>query len=333
MRPTAYVSINRCIWAALASASLAASGATAQQPVAWKTGAAFTRQLRQEAGVTWQERSLREGLDRLSRAYGIAVFLDRRIDPDQHVDFTASDIPLETLWQKIAAAVNADTAIVGSVVYIGPRETASQLAAIAAQRRQDVTRLSNDAKARLLKTEAWQWDELAQPRDLLCDLARQGGVAVENADAIPHDLLPAVDLPPLIWVDRMTLLLAGFGLTCVIDDRGTVVRLVPLRTTAVADRRLAAGQSAGASKSAKKGGEKLYSLKVANEPAGNVIGTIAKSLGKQLSYDPEVLDMLKQRVTFDLKDATLDHLMQTTLKPLRLTYRLTEKDLEIVAAK
>ncbi len=333
MRATVYISINRCIWAALASVSLAASGASGQQPATWKTGAAFTRQLRQEVGIPVARAPVRELLNRLSQAYGTAVFLDRRIDPDQTIDFTATDLPLEALWQKIAAAAGAETAIIGSVVYLGPRETALQLAAIAAQRRQDISRLSNDAKARLLKTEAWQWDELGQPRDLLRDLARQGGVTVENSNAIPHDLWPAVDLPPLPWVDRMTLLLAGFGLTFDIDPRGESVKLIPARAAAVTDRRPPTAQNTAASKSSKQGGEKLYSLKVTNEPAGNVVSTVAKSLGKELSYEPEVLDKLKQRVTFDLKDATLDHLLQTTLKPLGLAYRLNEKNLEIVAAQ
>jgi hypothetical protein len=229
--------------------------------------------------------------------------------------------------------VGASTAIIGSVVYIGPRETASQLTAIAAERRQEVARLSNDAKARLLKTESWQWDQLSQPRDLLRDLARQGGVTIENADAVPHDLWPAVDLPPLVWVDRMTLLLAGFGLTFGIDERGAAIRLLPARTAVVVDTRQPAKQSTVAAKSPKKGGEKLYTLKVANEPAGSVVSTVAKSLGKELSYGPEVVEKLKQRVTFDIKDATLDHLMQTTLEPLGLKYRITEKSLEIVAAQ
>src|SRR5439155_12786067 len=132
--------------------------ADSQQPAAWKTGAAFSRQLREIVGVTWQDRALRDGLERLSQAYGVAIFLDRRIDPDQHIDFTARDVPLENLWQQIAAAAHAETAVIGSLVYIGPHDTAAQLSTTAAMPRQDITRLSNEIKARLLKTEAWKWD-------------------------------------------------------------------------------------------------------------------------------------------------------------------------------
>jgi hypothetical protein len=331
MRAIPHAAHNRPIWAIVASILLAGSGAMAQQPPAWKTGAAFTRQLHEIVGVTWQDRALREGLDRVSHVYGVTIFLDRRIDPDQHVDFAGRDIPLEELLRQIAAVTHAETALIGSVVYIGPRETAAQLGTIAAMRRQEISRLPNEGKARLLKTEPWKWEDLSQPKDLLRDLARQGGTSVENADVIPHDLWPAVDLPPLAWVDRMTLLLAGFGLTFQIDERGASVRLVSAPNVPVAESRQPAGQGGRTTKAQK--GEKLYSLKVANEPAGNVVRTIAKSVGKELRYDADVLEKLKQRVTFDLKDATLDHLLETTLKPLGLRYRVTEKDLEIVAVQ
>src|SRR5690242_3065684 len=240
MRAIPHASHNRTLWTALAVALLASSGADAEQPVNWKTGAAFTRQLREDAGVTLGDRGLRDALGAIAHAYDVAIFLDRRIDPDQRVDFSASDIPLERLLQQIAAVAHAETAVIGSVVYVGTRESAAQLATIAAMKRQEVSRLPNDAKARLLKTEAWHWEELAQPRDLLRDLAQQGGVRVENADSMPHDLWPAVNLPPLAWVDRLTLLLVGFGLTFELDDRASAVRLVPVQAESVAERRLPA---------------------------------------------------------------------------------------------
>src|SRR5262249_26688795 len=96
--------------------------------------------------------------------------------------------------------------------------------------------LSSDAKSRFLRTQAWQWEELAQPRQLLDELARQAHVTVANPDAIPLDLWPAVSLPPLAWVDRLTLLLAGFDLTFQIDDQATSVRLVPRPATVVLEK-------------------------------------------------------------------------------------------------
>ncbi|HMC11548.1 MAG TPA: hypothetical protein VKH44_09670 [Pirellulaceae bacterium] len=356
---------------------LAASIAVAQEPASWKTGPAFRRQLDAIENVAWPDSVLRDGLVRLSQAYGVAVFLDRRIDPGQSVTLTVRDAPVEAFLKQLATAVHAEMATIGSVVYLGPPETASQLGTLAAIRRQDVSKLPNEAKARLLRTETWQWEELAQPRQLLSDLARQAAVTVENVDLVPLDLWPAVRLPPLPWVDRMSLLSAGFGLTFEINERGTSVRLVPAPTTAVLEKRytpignaanfatqlrrvlpeakirvepaqlvvaarqedhekierLLLGQSDPKSKPVKRGGEELYYLKVENQPAGSVVRKMAETLGKEMKCDPLVVEKLKQPVNFNVEKVTLDYLMETTLKPLGLTYRLSEETLEIVERK
>jgi hypothetical protein len=221
-----------------------------------------------------------------------------------------------------------------------------------------------------------QWKELAQPRQLLEELGSQAGVNFENIDAVPFDLWPAVNLPPLPWVDRVTLVLIGFGLTFEIDERVTSARVIPapaaprlenrysprggaaelsaqLRRVMpeaqirveqdqliVAARqedhdkiqRLLTGQSVKTTQPSKSGGEKLYSLKVPNQPAGSVIQAVAKSIGKQPRYPSAVAEKLRQNVTFEVRDATLGYLLDTTLTPLGLTYRLSEDVLEVMEA-
>jgi type II secretory pathway component GspD/PulD (secretin) len=356
---------------------LAACLATGQDAARWKTGIPFRQQLDEPVGISWQDRPLRDGLNRVAQAYGVAIFLDRRIDPGQAITATVQDQPLEAFLKQVAAAAHLAMAIVGPVDYLGPPQTASQLATLAALRRQDATKLGNEAKARLLRVEAWQWDELAQPRQLLEELCRRGGVKVASAEAVPLDMRPAVSLPPLIWTDRLTLLLAGFGLTFEIDEHASAVRLVPAPAAAVLEKkyaprgaaadlaaqlrrlipdasirsdqgqlvvaasqedhdkieRLLSGQSVRTTKSAKAGGEKLYSLQVANEPAGKVVAKLATSLGKELKYDAQVRERLKQPVKLELVNATLDGLLESTLKPLGLSYRLTPQALEIIELK
>jgi hypothetical protein len=356
---------------------LATSLSNAQDVTRWKTGVAFRQQLDEPVGDSWEDRPLRAGLNRISQAYGVAIFLDRQIDPGQAVTATVQNQPLEVFVKQVAAQAKAAMAIVGPVIYLGPPQTASQLATLAAVRRQDAAKLANEAKARLLRVEAWQWDELAQPRQLLDDLGQRGGVKVANAELMPHDLWPAVSLPPLAWTDRLTLLLAGFGLTYEIDQRATTVRLVPAPVAAVLEKkytsrgaaadlatqlrrlipdatirieqdqlvvaaaqedhdkieRLLAGQSIRSTKPVKGGGERLYSLQVPNEPAGKVVAKLATSLGKELKYDPQVRERLKQPVKLDLEKVTLDFLLESTLKPLGLTYRLTPEALEIIEQK
>jgi len=326
--------------AALGSLLLATSVIWADEPAKSKTAPALRQQLNETVSIiTWDARALRTGLARLSQVYGIGIFLDRRLDPGIPISAAASNQSLESFLKQVAAEAHASMAVVGPVVYIGPPETASPLGALAAARRQEIGKLSNDAKARLLHVAAWQWDDLAQPRQLLEDLARQASVRIENADAIPLDLWPAVSLPPLTWSDRLSLLLAGFRLTFEVDQAGTTVLLLPAATGGPVEKKTTAPsapaeavRTARSSKSAdkSKGGEKLYTLTVENRTAAEVVALVAKNLGKELKGEPAVREALTQKVKFGVKDATLDYLLESTLKPLGLSYRLTDGALEIV---
>src|SRR4051794_23494044 len=107
MPVTACISFNRLTGLVIICGFLLAAGAAiADQPPMRKTGVAFRRQLDERVDITLQGRllPLREALDHLSSGYSVAIFLDRRIDPDQLVDYKARDTALETVVQQTAAA-------------------------------------------------------------------------------------------------------------------------------------------------------------------------------------------------------------------------------------
>lgn len=322
------------------------------------------------------ERPLREGLASLSQAYGVAMLIDRRIDPDQPIKVSVHGQSLEEALRTLAHDAKSEIALLGSVVYFGPPEAAQIVATLAALRKQDAGYRGADAKIPLLRSAAMQWNELAQPRQILEELARQADVKFTNLEAVPFDLWSAVSLPPLAWVDRVTLVLIGFGLTFELDDRATSAQLVPTPNSPLIEnrytprgpaaelaaqlrrvmpdtqirvekdqlivaarqedhdkiQRLLTGQSIKATRPTKSGGDKQYSLKVPNQPAGNVIATVAKNIGKQPRFSPAVAEKLRQNVTFEVNEVSLGQLLDTTLKPLGLAYRLSEDVLEIVEA-
>lgn len=349
-----------------------------QSAAASKSSAEFRRQLESRGSVSWSGRPLREALLSLSHSTDLAVFLDRRVDPDQLIEVTAKDQPLEQVFQQIAQAAHCQAATISSVIYIGPPSAASKLATIAALQRQAVSRLPNAVKTRLLATGGWSWDDLTQPRELLARLAAEAGVRLLNPEIVPHDLWPAGgSAQALPWADRLSLLLIGFDLTFEIADGGSSVRLVPLPTSVALEKaytprgpaadfarqiheiaptaqvRLEAGRHlvsatvedhqrleqafVGSAKRVTKkpepGGEKRYSLQVSNKPAGAVLRAIAKQLGKELAYEMSLTDKLQREVDLNVKDVTLDALLTATLKPLQLSYKLTDTSLDILELK
>jgi hypothetical protein len=76
--------------------------------------------------------------------------------------------------------------------------------------------------------------------------------------------------------------------------------------------------------------KKVFSMIVQKQPAGAVVNTVAKQLDKQFKYDPSLREKLREDVSFTVKDVSLDELLTKTLRPLGLSYKMTETTLEII---
>jgi hypothetical protein len=176
---------NRLTWAACA---WFAAGTTlhAVEPARLKTGAAFRQQLAATMNVTWSERALRDALAGVSQQLDVATFLDRRIDPGQLIGLTLRDQLAEEVLRQLAAAGKAEWRAVGPVVYVGPAHAAAKLPTLAALRRQEAEKLAAEARSRLLKTQAWEWNALAEPRRLI-DEVYVGGNSGQRLRQVFHD--------------------------------------------------------------------------------------------------------------------------------------------------
>jgi hypothetical protein len=197
--------------------------------VAWKTGPDLRLALDSPVGVTWSGSPLRPSVQRLAREFRVAMWLDRRLDPGQSIELSIANEPLDVGCQRLAAKLNAGLSRVGPVVYYGPTFTAERLATVAAMRRADIERLPAAERTRLAATRNMRWDDLAEPRTLVRSTIAEVGLEVPNLErAMPHDLWPAAELPPMVWSDRLSLLLAGFDLTFAVDLAQRRVELQPL---------------------------------------------------------------------------------------------------------
>ncbi len=329
--------------------------------VDWYTGASLQRALRHTVGLTWSETPLRSSLAQLARVQRVAIFLDRRIDPSQLIEFRSAEAPLEEVLLDLAFHLHADMTRLGSVVYIGPPDTAAVLAATAELRRRDAERLPAAAHDHYLAMASMQWPELAEPRTVMKELTGPGQIEVVGLDSIPHDLWPEVDLPPLALTDRLTLVLAGFDLTFRFEEQGRKLHLEPLpndmpverlyphslraaelaklveqfsspglRTsrgrlvlngTPAEHRRLQQLLRGHAQPQPNAGVDTntVYTLTITNQPVGAVIQTL-KQRGIQFRIDESLTQHLYTRVSFQVREVTLDALLEAALAPAGLAF-------------
>jgi hypothetical protein len=340
--------------------------------VAWLSAAEARQELEGTIRLTWPSNPLRDSLDNLARTRRLAIWLDRRIDPDQRVELKTDNVRLREALLTLAGQINGGVCLVGPVVYIGPRETTAKLFKLSAERRDEAGKLSADIRTRLAKSQALAIEDLAEPRALFEQLAAEAGLKVVGNERVPHDLWPAGDWPALTVVDRMSLVLAGFDLTYEFAPDGSAIRLAPYPASAAVERTHAvkgnvrefaeklAGlfpaakivpgtgkvtvtasvadhetiaelvKSSGPKKPPPPGAKTVYTLKIENQ----AVGAAARALGKQMDLEIQFAqgltpEQLGQRVTFQVKDATLDELFEALLKPAGLTHKLIGKTLEI----
>lgn len=212
----------------------------AEPPAAWFTDAALERQRRLPVSLNWVNMPIRQSLAELARAQQVAILLDRRIVPGRTIDLAARQVPLDDLLEQIGEKTDGATSWLDSVAYIGPRPAALRLRTLAALRAADLQALPKKARAVFLAKKPWLWGDLTESRQLLAELAAEADVELNELD-LPHDLWPAASLPPLSWIDRLTLLANEFDLTFQVLD-GAHVRLVPIEEPVVIERGYPAGK-------------------------------------------------------------------------------------------
>ena len=341
--------------------------------VTWKTGPKLEQQLDAIVGIHWASNPLRGALTRLSRDQGVAIFLDRRVDPDVPIEFSMQGMDLGGVLNSLAGRVQQGVCRVGPVVYIGPTRTSSMLATVVALKENESKQLPSAVRGRLRRSEPLRWPELTAPRELIDGLAAGVGLTVEGGEQIPHDLWPEVDLPPLTFAQRMSLVLAGFHMTFEIGQDDSTIRLMPMPETAsmersyplrgnranvmaVLSRRFpdanisaAAGkitvigtvEEHGAIKRALEGkserptpakspsgGETVYSLKIKGR-VGKLASGLATKLGLQLEFEQRAAGKFNEPVSLDVKEVSLEELLDALFSPAGLSYELTGKTLRV----
>jgi len=194
----------------------------------WATGSEFQRQLDTPIGVDWADSPLRDAMEGLSRRYGMAMVIDRRVDPGKAVTVSLDDVPLGRAVAVVAEQQNLGICFPGPLVYLGPPKHTARLRTLIEQCHEAARRLPPSASRKLLQARPISWPDFATPKDLLARLAEENGLRLAGLERIPHDLWAAADLPPLPLVDRLCLIAGQFDLTLQLAADGATVALVPI---------------------------------------------------------------------------------------------------------
>lgn len=335
----------------------------------WLRGRPLEQKLQQPLQANWSGVKLQALLSSIAASQRVCIFLDRRVDPDQAVDFRATGAPLERTLQQLAQQLKIGTCKIGDCIYVGPVATTSCLATVSEIKRQQLQEAPASIKRQLTATP-WQWPQLTVPAELLNLQVTAAGLQLAPTAHLPHDLWKEQTFPQLHFAQRLTILLAGFNLTFHLDLATRQIHLTPLPAQATLTRsytkklstanlakikkrfpqlsikqndnglvvqgsyedhellaRLLRGETVRTV--TPKPGEKRFTLRVMNAPAGAIINSISQQQQWTVRFEPAVAAHLKTLVSLDVKEVTLNELLEKTLGPLELTYQLKGQELTI----
>ena len=303
--------------------------------------------------ATWSGIGVREWASRISDTAGLAVLVDRRLDPDTAIRLECHEEPLLDVLDRGAAIAGGEVTPLASSIWIVPRGMAALALRAEAARVARVASLPAHQRSALNTRMPWQWPAGARPRDLVAAAATKAGITLEGVAMVPHDHLPAMSLPEMSLAEGLDLLLCQFDLR--VDWQaaqavaGSLVSRMPTGRIIAIDAGLppppenaAAGKPAEAKPSGQGSkerpkpvaGRQTFSLQVA-APLEELLAAIATRLGLQLELDRESLTRSGiapgEIVRATVKDKSRDELLDTVLDPLDLDWKIDGKTLRVFA--
>lgn len=200
------------------------------------TGTEFRRELDSPLDVSFENAPLRKVLAQIEQAEEIVLLRDRRIDPEQEMTLSASGEPLEQFLEQLAETVGARISELNGAVYLGPPEAARKLRTLIELRRADADKTDVKTRVRLLRSQAFAWNDLDTPRGIAERMAAEAELTIANPELIQHDLWPAGRLPDESVVAALSAVLIQFDLTFQLDASGARLTLVPVPQHVAVDK-------------------------------------------------------------------------------------------------
>ena len=340
---------------------------------AWQTGQSFQRQLDAPTSVSWTNLPLQGAVDSLSKRHQVAIWIDRRIDPNQPLTINATG-SLRDVLQRMGDQLQFHVGSVDSVVYLGPESTAPKLATLSVKIHEQVRRFPNSRRT-WLRRSVWSWPQPTEPQKLLKAEAQRFRFSIQALDEIPHDLFAGREFPSLRTIDKLALVAAGFGKTISFTEDGKACRLIDIPQD-VSIRKTYTVTNAKAS-SIDELRQKLtsselqvdgkrwtvdgtwedhqYTLKwlsntlpvpMTRPPLSDRrytlkaenqrVRDLVRAAAGNAGYkiqDDEVSKAMGQRTSVNVKNATFDELMRKILEPHKVRYEVEGEILKLLPAK
>jgi hypothetical protein len=304
---------------------------------------ALPRVLATPVTAAWKGLPLRAAAERLAQIGGIAVVVDRRIDPDTRIGLRAEGDALADVLTRVANDADAEAVAYAGHVRLVPRGGGAALVAAEKPRADELRRLPIRLRTTIRASREASWPDGAVPREIVAAAAAEAGIVIAGLDDLPHDHFPAARLPRLPLADRVDLLLAHFDRRVEWQPRavrGEEAAEFPIVAIAAADADASGGRllpkpSTAPNPAQDGAAATTFTLTVA-APLEELLSTLAGRFALTLDLDRPGLSRVGvapgEIVRLELRDATRGQILDAILGPRGLVWRIEGDRLRVSAA-
>jgi hypothetical protein len=302
------------------------------------TGRTFRERLDMQVSARYRNVPLRRVLYGLTHDGGVALVLDRRIDPSVLVDRRSAGLSRRELLEELAGAHGGELTVVGDVLYMAPPAAARRMDGLIDRRRRELAALPAARRRALRGRWNLRWHDLDAPEQILARIAEHYDFKLEGTERVPWDLWARSALPQTTAVEQLSLVLGQFDLTFQWEDRGEVARIISIPANELGV--LTAPRRAPRNRSARRRirperGQAVFTASPKNVKLEAALQGLAGEAGCALSVDWEALrasgvekDSL---ISFTAKRNTLEAVLHKILDPLHVTFEVADEHIYVPA--
>lgn len=313
-------------------------GQKEEDALEYLTGRAFRERLDMQVSARYRNVPLRRVLYGLTHDGGLALVLDRRIDPSVLVDRRSAGLSRRELLDELAGAHEGELTVVGDVLYIAPPAAARRMVGLIDRRRRELAALPLARRRALRGRWNLRWHDLDAPEQILARIAEHYDFKLEGTERVPWDLWARSAMPQTTVVEQLSLVLGQFDLTFQWEGRGEVVRIISIPANELGvlttPRRTPTNRSSRRRIRSKQG-RAVFTASPKNVKLEAVLHGLAGEAGCELSVDWEALRQAgvakDDLISFTAKRNTLKEVLHKILDPLDLTFEVTDEQILVPA--
>lgn len=237
---------HSCVLLAVFAAIYGAGIVNGQESVDWLSGRKLDLQARQAAvSIDWQHAPLRQRLREFAANQQISIFLDRRIDGSQEIQFSAVNVSFEQLLWRLCDRIDAGMCRVENTYYIGPKDSAAALPEILKGLKKSVSSSTNSRlKRRWQSSSELSLPRRSEPGQKLEEIFKVLSCETTGLEQVPHDLWAETQIADSSATLRVALLLTGFDKTVKLAKDLRTLEVVELVIPNAISREFQAGDKA-----------------------------------------------------------------------------------------